>query len=138
MGRRNKGRMKIEGDLEPLTVYSYHVSPAMDDLVKNVLKRIPESYTEDFPSFSVSESPSEWGAHVDEENINLDSDLLNEPKDVAIGTIAHEFAHLFLGHAAPGSLQDEYEADTLAKKWGFKKQIKAMRKRYGPPSDGLR
>jgi len=130
--------MEINSELEPLTVYSYHVSPAMDDLVKHVLKLIPENYTEDFPSFSVCESPSKWGAHVDEENINLDPHLLNEPKDVAIGTIAHEFAHLFLGHVAPGSLQNEYEADTLAENWGFKKQIKAMRKRYGPPSDGLR
>jgi hypothetical protein len=52
---------------------------------------------------------------------------LNEPKDVAIGTIAHEFAQLILGHVIPGSLQNEYEAENR----GFKKQIKAMRKRYG-------
>ena len=130
--------MDIDNDLEPLTVYSYYVSPAMDELVKDVLKLIPESYTEDFPSFSIYESPSKWGAHVDEENIHLDPDLLNEPRDIAIGTIAHEFAHVFLGHVGPGSLQNEYVADTLAEKWGFKKQIKAMRKRYGPPTAGLR
>ncbi len=106
--------------------------------MRNVLTVIPDSCAEEFQSFSIFEAHSPWGAHVDEENIYLDSDLLKEPKDVAIGTIAHEFAHLFLGHAAPGSLQNEYEADTLAEKWGFKKQIKAMRKRYGPPTDGLR
>lgn len=130
--------MNIDRELEPLTVYQYKVSTAMDSLVKHVLTVIPDSCAEEFPSFSIFEAHSPWGAHVDEENIYLYSDLLNEPKDVAIGTIAHEFAHLFLGHAAPGSLQNEYEADTLAEKWGFKKQIKAMRKRYGPPSDGLR
>ena len=130
--------MKINHELEPLTVYSYEVSLAMDDLVKHVLKLIPDKYIEDFPSFSVFESPSKWGAYVDEGKIYLGSDLLNEPKDVAVGTIAHEFAHLFLGHIGPGTLQYENEADTLAKKWGFNKQIKVMRKCYGPATDDPR
>jgi hypothetical protein len=131
--------MNLDDELEPLTVYSYKVSAAMDSLVKYVLITvIPDSYTEEFPSFSVFEAHSPWGAHVDEENIYLDPDLLKEPKDVAIGTIAHEFAHLFLGHTGSGSLQQDYEADNLAENWGFKKQIKAMRRCYGPPTDGRR
>lgn len=127
--------MDIDSELEPLTVYNYEVSPAMDNLVRHVLKVIPDSYTEEFPSFSVFERYSRWGAHVEEEgNIFCDPSLLDVPKDVAIGTLAHEFAHLFLGHTGKGGLREEYEADALAHQWGFKEQIRAMRNIAGPPT----
>ncbi|MCJ7743349.1 MAG: DUF45 domain-containing protein [Dehalococcoidales bacterium] len=134
--------MDIDAEFEPLTVYNYEVSANMDKLVRHVLKVIPNRYAEEFPSFSVFEAKSPWGAHIERESIEdegkiyFDPRLLKMAKKVAIGTIAHEFAHLFLGHTGPGSLQGEYEADDLARQWGFKNEIEAMRKHSGPPTEG--
>jgi len=127
--------MNIDDELEPLTVYNYDVSPAMNHLIRHVLKRIPDHYAGDFPSFSVFEAHSPWGAHVDPEGIIFcDPSLLNLPWGVAIGTLVHEFAHVFLGHTGKGGLADEREADALARRWGFSKEVDAMRKLYGPPT----
>jgi hypothetical protein len=71
----------------------------------------------------------------DERNIFCDSSLLNLPSDVAIGTLAHEFAHVFLRQTGKRGLRDEREADALASRWGFKKQIEAMRELYVPPAE---
>ena len=132
--------MNIDRKLEPLTVYQYMVSAAMDSLVRHVLAVIPDSYAEEFPSFSVFEAPSPWGAHVEEGGegegtIYCDSSLLRLSSDVTIGTLAHEFAHLFLRHHGLGGLREDWEADALASKWGFTEQIKAMRQHIGPPTD---
>jgi len=133
--------MKVDDKLEPLTVYNYDVTPAMDTLVRHVLKRIPDSYAEGFPSFSVFESCSPWGAHVERADIEEEGKifcnprLVNMAKNVAIGILAHEFAHLFLGHTGARSLQCEYQADELACQWGFKKEVRAMRRHLGPPTD---
>jgi len=133
--------MDINSELEPLTVYNYEVSSTMDTLVKCVLKRIPDSYAEEFPPFSVFESHSPWYAHVEHEDLEeegkvfCDPRLLNMPKNVAIGTLAHEFAHLFLGHTGRGGLRDEYQADELACQWGFTEEIRAMRRHSGPPTE---
>ena len=97
--------MDVNDELEPLTVYSYDVSPAMDSLIRNVLGIIPKSYAEDFPSFSVFESPSPWGAHVEESGeLFCDPKLLEMSTDIATGILAHEFAHIFLGHSGKGGL----------------------------------
>ena len=128
--------MNIDNELEPLTVYNYEVSPDMDRLVRCVLKMIPDYYTEDFPSFSIFETRSSWGAHVESEGkIFCDPSLLNQPRDVAIGTLAHEFAHVFLRQTGNGGLKDEHEVDALACRWGFKKQIEALRDYIGPPTE---
>ena len=132
--------MEIDDELEPLTVYNYEVSPPMHNLVKHVLKAIPDEYTKDFPSFSVFETHSPWGAHVEADgeggrSIFCDPRLLDSPTDVAIGTLAHEFAHLFLGHTGKGGLQEDYEADELACRWGFSAEAEAMRQHCGPPTD---
>ena len=66
-GTGKRSDMKIGDELEPLTVYYYDVSAAIDRLVRHVLKIIPDHYTEEFPSFSVFERYSRWGAHVEEE-----------------------------------------------------------------------
>ena len=128
--------MNIDDELEPLTVYSYDVSAAMDGLVRYVLKTIPNSYADEFPSFSVFETYSPWNAHVDQGEVLLSPSLLNLPWDIAIGTLAHEFAHVFLGHTGMAGLQEEHEADALACQWGFTEEIKAMRQRFGPATDG--
>jgi len=126
--------MDIDSELEPLVVYNYEVSPAMDNLLRHVLKVIPDSYTEEFPAFSVFETYSPWGAHVEEGKVFYAPSLLDMPKDVAIGTLAHEFAHLFLGHTGEGGLREEYEADGLAHQWGLAEQIRAMHRHIGPPT----
>lgn len=142
MGIERNGRtgsrldMNIDDQLEPLTVYNYDVSPAMDGLIKHVLKMIPERYTEKFPSFSVFECHSPWDAHVEPEGlVFLDPSLLNLPRNIAVGIIAHEFAHVFLMHIGKGGLGDEHAADALACRWGFRKQLEAMRESCGPPTE---
>jgi hypothetical protein len=126
--------MDIDSKLEPLTVYNYDVSPAMGSLIRQVLKWIPDEYTKQFPSFSVFEAHSPWDAHVEDGKVFCDPNLLELPKDVAIGTLAHEFAHVFLGHMGE-SLAEDYEADDLACQWGFTKEVGAMREQFGPPID---
>ena len=105
-----------------------------------MLEDILNSYTEQFPSFLIFEANSPWGAHAEdadskEGKIFCAPSLLDMPKDVAIGTLAHEFAHLFLRHPSEGGLRDDWEADALASKWGFTEEIKAMRQYVGPPTD---
>lgn len=131
--------MDIDSDLEPLTVYNYQVSSALDTLIRHILKTIPESYTEEFPSFSVFEAHSPWGAHVDDERIVIcDPSLVDMPKDVTIGIIAHEFAHVFLRHTGQAGLREEEEADRLASEWAFAAEVRAMRQYYGPPTNQRR
>ena len=133
--------MDIDAEFEPLTVFSYKVSPDMDTLIKHVLKAIPNKYAEEFPSFSVFEAKSRWGAQVERESIEdegkifFDPKVLKMPKDVAIGLIAHEFAHLFLGHDGGGGLKDEDAADAFAIQWGFAKEVKSMRKKLGSATE---
>lgn len=127
--------MEIDDELEPLTVYHYDVSPLLDVLVRHVLETIPDSYADEFPSFSVFEAHSAWGAHVEEGKIFCDSSLLDMPRAIAIGTLAHEFAHLFLRHPVAGGLQDEYKADELACQWGFTEEVRAMRQHLGHPTE---
>lgn len=126
--------MDIDDDLEPLPYCSYEVSPALDELIKFILKTIPDEHTYEFPSFSVFEHDSSWIAHVDDGRIICSPSLLNMPRHVAIGILAHEFAHVFLGHTGEGGLENEYEADKLASEWGFAAEVKMMRERLGPPT----
>ena len=56
----------------------------------------------------------------------LPADLPSVPDAVARGTIAHEFAHVFLRHYRP-SEQCEREADQTAREWGFTRDIAALR-----------
>ena len=67
--------------------------------------------------------------------ILLDPRLLDMGKDVAIGTLAHEFAHLFLAHTGAGSLQGECEASELACQWGFPDDVRVVCQHFGPPTE---
>lgn len=126
-------------DCEELAIIDWHVQdPKLEILVKRVIQSIPQTFTDRFPSFSVVEGPSWWGAHVEpmENLVVLDaSKLTAESDDVAAGTIAHELAHVFLGIAGDGGgLEDEFSADDLARTWGFMGEVDAMRRAHGPPT----
>ena len=63
--------------------------------------------------------------------------------EVALGTIAHEIAHVALGHPrirpdeyAADFEAYEYAADDLGREWGFTEEIDEMRHKYGPPTQG--
>ena len=132
--------MKIDRELKQLMVYQYDVSPRLDALIRHVLNTIPASYRKDFPSSSVFEYPIRLGAKVEDADVGdgkiyCNPSLLDMPGDVAIGILAHEFAHLFLRHPSEGGLRDDWEADALASKWGFTEEIKAMRQHEGAPTD---
>ena len=101
--------------------------PSLDNLVRQVITTIPDSYKREFPSFSVSEAPSPWGVHVEDGKVFCDSSLLDMPRDIAVGILAHGFADLFLRHTTKGEVCDEQKADALASKWGFTEEIEAMR-----------
>jgi len=66
-------------------------------------------------------------------------EVVSRPTEVMRGVVAHELAHICLGHLAdkpPYFEVRENQADDLAKDWGFKKEIEAMReyhkeKRWG-------
>ena len=54
-----------------------------------------------------------------------------------IGIIAHELAHVFLRHdPTTNRLKAEEEADGLASEWGFSREIKEVRRKTGPPTNG--
>jgi hypothetical protein len=70
--------------------------------------------------------------------VTLTQELEPMPDEVLMAAIAHEFAHVFLKHAVPPlQCEDkgefmreenkrEEEANNLAKKWGFMKEIEAL------------
>jgi hypothetical protein len=130
--------MKINNKLEPLKVNSYEVSAATDMLIKHVLKVIPDGYIGRFPPFSVYESYLHWDSPTEERGIFCDPGLPNMPVDVAIGTLSHKFAHLFLGQdtgCSGNSPEQEKVADELACSWGFVREIEAMHRYLNPPRE---
>jgi len=105
-------------------------------LLDRAVGRIPEMHMEDFPSFNIYAFTGKEGAMVMEDNVCFDLKVLGElPEEVQIGIIAHEFVHKFLGHGESSGLKEEAEADQLAAAWGFEREIKAMRKQIGPPTE---
>ncbi len=111
-------------------------------LLEDVIRRIPKRVHDEFAFFEVVEGPLPWGAHVDENNtVTLDPEkLTTDSRDVALGTIAHELAHVFLDHRARLKLdsrarqEDCGEADARARKWGFSPEITALRGVIGEPT----
>lgn len=58
-------------------------------------------------------------------------------KDVMIGIVAHEFAHVYCGHnGETGELTKEDEADDMARVWGFESEVDVMREKLGPTTLG--
>ncbi len=104
----------------------------------------PESVMSTFYSHLVlvrTDPKSEYGEHEmsHEMSFVVLSCYLNESSHKnAVGTIAHEFAHVYLEHSARRSKDEktgERRADALACKWGFKEEIDES-KRGGPSQDG--
>ncbi len=57
----------------------------------------------------------------------FESTLCDRPADEITYIIAHEFAHVFLGHATNIAAQNEeceVEADELVIRWGFEEELK--------------
>ena len=124
--------MDIERLKEQAILLDYEVE---DDVLKSyideVLTRIPSSYIEDFPSFNIYNGSSVVAAHVYKDSITFDIAKLYKSsegiKEVIIGVIAHEIAHVFREHGFKASQKDalsfEDDADQLASEWGFEEEI---------------
>lgn len=78
----------------------------------------------------------EPGEVTEDGEIYLDTELLKKyDDDVAMAIIAHELAHHYLDHHldfTSDGLEKEYEADELARKWGF--NVEKFRDTCGPPT----
>ena len=124
--------------LQKGTIGEYKITDlSFKELIDFVLQSIPDKFEKEFPNFSIYEGRVRWGALVTEDSVTFDTYRLVEEcqndKDVLIGVIAHEFSHVFCEHGIfvneDFSLKVEDEADKMAIKWGFKKEIKAFRKK---------
>jgi hypothetical protein len=67
--------------------------------------------------------------------ILLRTDFLEESKDVIIYTLAHELAHVFLGHEADvpnpeAAMERELATDRQVVKWGFEKELRGTPHNY--------
>jgi hypothetical protein len=59
------------------------------------------------------------------------SDLCGHPLDEILYTIAHEFAHIYLGNSTYiDNSEMEIEADKQVIKWGFEKELKLSSQSY--------
>jgi len=111
----------------------------LKELIIEVLQRIPVKL------LSIGIYEAKWSddadGEVDEENnVLLNSKILNKGKNYAMGVIVHELAHRHLKHGylsrnfknknRGGNEFDEMDADLLACDWGFKKEIRIARKNY--------
>lgn len=141
-------RLKIFGPLIDFEIKN----PRLRKLVEHVLKRIPDECEAEFPPMNIYEFHSKdcyggmVGTSEGEIFIYINVEKLNNecPDDDApiIGVIAHEFAHAFLDHGLEsqeilirGGVEHprsyELQADVLATKWGFGREVKAVRKKFG-------
>jgi predicted metal-dependent hydrolase len=110
-------------------------------LIKKVLSKISESH--DIYEMGFAYIRERWtfsgeaGEVSENGEIFLDSKkLLNFSEEVAMAIIAHEFAHFHLKHYSKQheGLEQEYEADDQARKWGF--NVDEFRKVCGEPTMG--
>ncbi len=65
--------------------------------------------------------------------VAFESGLCDRPRHEITYFIAHEFAHVFLGHAtnrAGSGERDEVEADKKVIEWGFEKELKSSSFNY--------
>lgn len=117
-------------------LYRFEIKEAsFKRLVDEVLARIPSAVVKEFPEFAILQGPQPERilAHGSE-NATYDVDKINAlglSTDAKIGVIAHELAHIFLGHIDANWSDEELqtledEANDKAAEWGFKKEIEAL------------
>ena len=122
----------------------YYVTwhPRLIPALRDVLARLPESVFEERDIIVVF--PEQHGSTAYLRNVMVPSAsdsmfsvypvwiivlagyLAESTHKVAVGTIAHEFAHVVLGHRSGGSNAED-AADTLAIEWGFSDEIEASK-----------
>jgi len=112
------------------------------ELVLEVLSRIPDEYEEKFPSFNIYEYyyrmyKDDAGAYVHDSSAFFWAERFfktsDNDRDVMIGIVAHEFAHVYCGHKGrTKDLREENEADDRARGWGFESEVNVMREKLGP------
>lgn len=109
------------------------------DLVYQVIEKIINSgFQQELvlgPIIERKTNANEAGEVTLDNDIIIDSEQLKKYEDdVAMALIAHELAHSFLKHYENWGkgLENEYEADNLAKAWGF--DVDKFRNVCGPPT----
>lgn len=112
--------------------------PVLAHLVHSVVERLPEHT--DFPVFDVVECHQRVvpAAVYPGPRLELDAAKLTSYSfDVARGVIAHELAHIQLRHDPEFAedLRQEREADKRASRWGFPREVGAMRTLLGPATN---
>jgi hypothetical protein len=132
---------KKEERLYALNAGLLNISNKLESLIGDVIVKIPDDQWEkiDESSFLMEQAAAftrKWG--VEPEGYNFDYEIafkedLEDDENFARHTIAHEFAHIVLGHVdnpLPFDTNEhlssryfarEKEADELAEKWGFPK-----------------
>ncbi len=118
-------------------------SPRIREALKEALSRVPDSVYNnlvhgDRPLYVAESSRIAGVVTLDCEGdsgvilLTLNEGLKGRPLGDIVGIIAHELAHLVLGHRFVSwegkrklGLREEYEADALACQWGFHAELMA-------------
>ncbi len=118
-------------------------SPGIREALEEVLSRVPDSVYNtlvhgDRPLYVAESSRIAGVVSLDCEGtsglilLTLNEALKERPRGEIVGIIAHELAHLALGHRFASwegkrklRLREEYEADALACQWGFQGELRA-------------
>jgi len=136
--------MDIERLKEREILLDYEIEDkVLKSYINEVLTRIHPSYIRYFPFFNIYSGSSVEAADVYEDSITFDIAKLYKSsegiKEVIIGVIAHEIAHVYKKHSSKASQKDalrfEDEADQLASEWGFEQEIQLFREKLGHATD---
>ena len=135
---------KVMELLEQQLVYSMHYEcPKIEKAVYEVLCAVPEDTWEVLErlawrvhyvacSYVVKEHILPCSTEVVQTVVYLGGDLEQESYDIVLAEIAHEIAHVVLGHdalAIDTPITCEFDACALATQWGFREQMIELVKR---------
>lgn len=130
--------MQFSADMERYFEYLEIESDYLRNLLGRTVRKIIHSgFGQDFSFGSVIEGNTIAGSTAEltvDHCIRINSWQLNQlDEDVTIALIAHELAHDHLKHFKnwKNHLENEHNADKLARKWGF--DIDRFRRICGPP-----
>lgn len=119
-----KTAAKVLGEVfDYVEIYSEYLRDMLMKIISIILSSIQDDELIFGPISERKTFAGEAGEVTEDGHIIIDSELLRKyDEDVAMAIVAHELAHYYLGHYLDINLIDlryEYEADDLAKKWGF-------------------